>query len=180
MWQISLLPSDRSLSRCERYISLDDFYDIHGRKAIYTILFVCPRHHIWHHQHPINVPTAGAQAFLMDLRTRRTGHTSTRAQCGLVCANDYKYSRDQRFNVPSDQGDFELLMDIVGLIVRKRLSIWRRLHVSISIVHQWNVNMHLLERSQLFKRSITTFNRLRPPRELVGVFSARNQSIDQL
>jgi hypothetical protein len=53
-----------------------------------------------HHQ-PINVPNAGAQAFLMDYPQGERAITHHAGQCGLVGANDCKYSRDQRLNVPS-------------------------------------------------------------------------------
>jgi hypothetical protein len=39
----------------------------------------------FHHQ-PINIPTAGAQAFLMDYPQGE--RVTTRAQCGLVGTND--------------------------------------------------------------------------------------------
>jgi hypothetical protein len=51
-----------------------------------------------HHQ-PSNVPTAGAQAFLVDYPQ---GERAITHQCGLVGANDCKCSRDQRLNVPSE------------------------------------------------------------------------------
>jgi hypothetical protein len=48
-----------------------------------------------HHHLPINVPISEAQAFLMDYPQGERA-ISTRAQCGLVVANDCKYSPDQR------------------------------------------------------------------------------------
>jgi hypothetical protein len=55
----------------------------------------------YHHQ-PINVPTVGAQAFLMGNPQGERAIT-TRAQCGLVDANDCKCSREQRLKVPSEE-----------------------------------------------------------------------------
>jgi hypothetical protein len=58
------------------------------------------------HHHPINVPTAGAQAFLMDYTygeraiTHHAGHNPPRGP-RIVSANDCKCSRDQWFNVPN-------------------------------------------------------------------------------
>jgi hypothetical protein len=57
--------------------------------------------HIHHPHQPINVPTAGAQAFLMDYPQGKRAITTTRTQCGLLGANDCKYSQDQRLNVLS-------------------------------------------------------------------------------
>ncbi|RVE42279.1 hypothetical protein evm_013066 [Chilo suppressalis] len=54
------------------------------------------------HYQPINVPIAGAQAFLID-GIGRLGHDPPRAQCGLVGANDYRCSRYQWLNVPSEE-----------------------------------------------------------------------------
>jgi hypothetical protein len=50
-----------------------------------------------HHHQPINVPTAGSKAFLMDYMW-----VITRPQCGLVGAYDCKCSRDQQLNVPCE------------------------------------------------------------------------------
>jgi hypothetical protein len=57
----------------------------------------------FHHQ-PINVPTAGAQAFLMDYPQgeRAITHHAGPVRIGGWVANDCKYSRDQRLNVPSE------------------------------------------------------------------------------
>jgi hypothetical protein len=52
-----------------------------------------------------NVPTARAQAFLMDYTlAERAIHYTTQVQCGLVGDNDYKFSRDQRLNFPKHGG----------------------------------------------------------------------------
>jgi hypothetical protein len=45
-----------------------------NQELIQTVFII---HHHHHHQ-PINVPTAGAQAFLMDYPTRRKGHNPPR------------------------------------------------------------------------------------------------------
>jgi hypothetical protein len=50
-----------------------------------------------HHHQPINVPTTGAQAFLMDYPQ---GERAITHHAGPVGANDCKYSRDQRLIVP--------------------------------------------------------------------------------
>jgi hypothetical protein len=50
---------------------------------------------------PINVPTAGARAFLMDYTQGERAITHHVVQCRLEGANDCKCSRDQRLNVPS-------------------------------------------------------------------------------
>jgi hypothetical protein len=53
-----------------------------------------------HHYQPINVHTAGAQAFFMDFPQGDRAITTARTKCGVVGANDYKCSQDQRLNVP--------------------------------------------------------------------------------
>jgi hypothetical protein len=45
---------------------------------------------LYHHHQPINVPTAGAQVFLMDYPQ---GERAITCQCRLVSANDCKFSR---------------------------------------------------------------------------------------
>jgi hypothetical protein len=54
-----------------------------------------------HHHQPIKVFNAEA-AFLMNYPQRERALTHSRARCGLVGANDCKYSRNQRLNVPSE------------------------------------------------------------------------------
>jgi hypothetical protein len=57
-------------------------------------------HH--HHHQPINVPTAGAQAFLMDYLQGEPAITHHAGPVRIVGARDCKYSRDQLVNVPSE------------------------------------------------------------------------------
>jgi hypothetical protein len=75
--------------RCKCYKSFSRFFRHPWKKERGAILLFCPEHHIiykhqngisliylwyrYHHHQPINAPTAGAQAFLMDYM-RRTGH----------------------------------------------------------------------------------------------------------
>jgi hypothetical protein len=47
-------------------------------------------------------PTARAQAFIMDYLQREPAIIHHAGPCGLLGANDCKYSRDQRFNVSSE------------------------------------------------------------------------------
>jgi hypothetical protein len=67
------------------------------RKGSRDISDIPPR---YLHRHQPNVPTAGAQAFLMD-ETKTERAITHHAQCGLVGASDCKCSRYKRLNVPS-------------------------------------------------------------------------------
>jgi hypothetical protein len=55
----------------------------------------------YHHHLLINIPTVEAQTSLKDTNKSNGTMTIMRAQCGLVGAN-WKSSRDQQFNVPSE------------------------------------------------------------------------------
>jgi hypothetical protein len=66
-------------------MSLDIVYITNSKKGVYGMKDKKIYHH--HHQ-PINVPTAGAQAFLMNYPQGERGitHTHHAAQSGLVSA----------------------------------------------------------------------------------------------
>jgi hypothetical protein len=71
-------------------------------RAMYRCLTMIPLTHHHYHHHPINFPTAGAQAFRMDYPQGERAIAHHAAQCGFVGANDLKCSRNQRLNVPTE------------------------------------------------------------------------------
>jgi hypothetical protein len=61
-------------------------------------VFYCNHHN--HHHQPINVPIAGAQAFLMDYPQRERAITHYAGPV-WIGANDCKCRRHERLNMPS-------------------------------------------------------------------------------
>jgi hypothetical protein len=64
-----------------------------GKLQLKTEKFLFNINYLDHHQ-PINIPTAGEQAFLVDTHKENGSYPTTRAQCALVGANDCKCNRD--------------------------------------------------------------------------------------